>query len=51
MAARCKNNELDRCLKEQLINGFNDDGMMVETIWELTSKVDTSSVTRAQVLA
>ena len=38
-------------LKEQFINSLNDNGMMVEIIRELTSVVDTSSVTSAQVLA
>ena len=42
---------LGRCLKEQLTNGLDDDGMMVEIIWEITSVVETSLVTSVQVLA
>ena len=51
MAAECKYKELDRCLKEQFVNGLNDDVMMVEIIFELTSMLDTSSVTSKQVFA
>ena len=50
-AAECKYKELDRHLKEQFINGLNDDGMDMEIISEHTSVVDTMSVTSEQVLA
>ena len=42
---------MDRYIKEQFINGLNDDGMIVEIIKELTSINDTRPVTSEQVLA
>ena len=39
-----------RHLNQQFIKNLNDDDMMLEFIKEFTSVVDTSSVTRTQVL-
>ena len=50
MAAECNYKELDRYLKQQCINGLNDDDMMVEIILEFTSLVDTTSVASEQIL-
>ena len=45
MAAECKCKGTDRYLKEQFINGMNDDVMIKEIIRELTAINDTNSVT------
>ena len=37
--------ENDRGMKEQFINGLNDDSMLVEIICELTAIKDTNTVT------
>ena len=51
MAADCTHKETDRCLKEQFINGLNNDCMATEIIRELKVISYASSVTGAQVLA
>ena len=40
-----------RILKEQFINGINNDEMMTEIIWELTTIRKTSEITSEHVLA
>ena len=47
MAAECMYKELDQYLEDLLINSFIGDGMMVEIIRNLSSIVDTNSVTSA----
>ena len=42
--------EKDRRLKEQFINGINDEDMMTEIIRELTKIQKTNEVTSEQVL-
>ena len=51
MTVACKYKVMNRCLKEQLIYGLNDDGMIVEIICELTAISNRSLVTSEQVLA
>ena len=49
--AECEFKELDRKLKDHFIDGLNDDGMIMDTMWELTSMMDGSLVTSGQALA
>ena len=49
-AEECRYNKLDKCLIEQITNGLHSDGIIVEIICEVTSHMDTSSVTSEQVL-
>ena len=51
MAAECRYKELDRHLKEQFINGLNDNSMTGEIICELKSLSGMSCSTPEQVLA
>ena len=44
LATEYRYKEMGRHLKEQFINGLNDDGMIVEIIFKLTPVSDTSSV-------
>ena len=46
----CKYKEKDRRLKEQFINGINDDKMMAEIIGELTTVKKTTEITSEQVI-
>ena len=48
--AEGKYKENDRHLKEQFINGINDDDMTVDVIKELTTKKDMSTIISEQVL-
>ena len=51
MAVDCKCNETDRHLKDQFINDFNNNGMVIEIIRELAAINDRSSVISEQALA
>ena len=50
-ANECEYKEKDRRLKEQFINGINDDEMKTEIIWELNAVKKTSEITSTQELA
>ena len=49
-AAGCEYKEYVRQLREQFINGLDDEVMIEETIRELTALKDTSEVSSDQVL-
>ena len=46
----CKYKEYDRRLKEQFINGLDDDTIIAKIIKELTALKDTREVSSKQVL-
>ena len=50
-ANECKYTERDRRLKEQFINGINDDEMVTEIIHELITVSKTGEITNEQVFA
>ena len=50
-AAECNCKELDRQLKEQFVHGLNDNEMLTEIIYKLTTMTNTSTVTSEQILA
>ena len=50
-ANKCEYKERDRRLKEQFINGINDDDMITENIRELTVIKRTNEITSKQVLS
>ena len=37
-------------LEKKFFNGLDDDGMVAEMVWELTSMVDSTSETSEQIL-
>ena len=49
-STECKHKENDKLIKEQFINGINDEAMTNEIIKELTSIKNTSDVPNTQVL-
>ena len=49
-AVRCKYKEVDRQLEEQLIQGLNDDEMLVEIIRELTKCEENVTLPNETVL-
>ena len=48
---KCGYNEQDRRLKEQFMNGINDENVMTKIIMELTAIRKTNEITNEQVLS
>ena len=49
--SRMQNRKLDRHFKEQFIYGSSDDGMITQTLQDLTTISDTSSIASKQVIS